>query len=98
MAKVFPTTCPCCGNEMKGQALHCPNCDTTINGTFDLPLLLKLDSKNQEFITSFVLNSGSLKEMANQMKLSYPTVRNMLDDIIEKIENLKKENNDNKVD
>jgi len=94
MAKTFPTVCPCCGSEMKGQALHCPGCDTTINGTFELPLLLKLENKDQEFITSFVLNSGSLKEMASQMKLSYPTVRNMLDDIIKRIENLKNVSND----
>jgi hypothetical protein len=29
--------------------------------------------------------SGSLKDMANKLKVSYPTVRNKLDDLIEKI-------------
>ncbi|RZJ74088.1 MAG: DUF2089 family protein, partial [Flavobacterium sp.] len=32
--------------------------------------------------------SGSLKEMASQMGISYPTVRNKLDDLIAKISKL----------
>ncbi|MFP4663750.1 MAG: DUF2089 family protein [Bacteroidales bacterium] len=37
----------------------------------------------QAFIIAFVKNSGSLKKMAKAMSLSYPTVRNRLDEIIE---------------
>jgi hypothetical protein len=37
------------------------------------------------FILHFVLFSGSNKDMAKHLNLSYPTVRNMLDEIIEKI-------------
>ncbi|MBR5876991.1 MAG: DUF2089 family protein, partial [Alistipes sp.] len=38
--------------------------------------------EDQDFIVDFVLCSGSLKEMAQKMGLSYPTVRNRLDDLI----------------
>lgn len=34
---------------------------------------------------SFVLSSGSLKEMALRYRVSYPTVRNRLDDLIERL-------------
>jgi len=44
-----------------------------------------LPESDQQFILRFVINSGSLKEMASELKLSYPTVRNMLNDIINKI-------------
>ena len=37
------------------------------------------------FIKRFVLSSGSLKEMASQYSVSYPTVRRRLDRVIAKI-------------
>ncbi|MGM7636566.1 DUF2089 family protein [Bacillus sp. Hm123] len=48
--------------------------------------LLALDKENVEFIRKFVLNSGSLKEMAKDYDVSYPTVRAKLDGLIKKIE------------
>ena len=90
MDKVFPIGCPSCGSELKAQTLNCEQCHTTINGSFYLPLLLKLDPKEQDFILEFVKSSGSLKIMAEKLKLSYPTVRNMLDDLIGKITELQK--------
>ena len=50
-----------------------------------MPALLQLSADEQEFVLAFVKCSGSLKEMASQLKLSYPTVRNLLDDIIDKL-------------
>lgn len=38
----------------------------------------------------FIKSSGSLKDMAKEMGISYPTVRNLLDDLIEKIKQLEK--------
>ncbi|AJH14027.1 hypothetical protein MPR_0834 [Myroides profundi] len=55
-----------------------------------MPLLLQLSKEEQEFILAFFLNSGSLKQMALQMNISYPTVRNKLDDMIEHIQQLQK--------
>jgi len=60
-----------------------------VNGDYDLPLYLKLNRDEQDFILEFFLNSGSIKEMAKQAELSYPTMRNKMDDLIEKIKNLK---------
>jgi hypothetical protein len=57
-----------------------------VNGLFDLPELMLLDTKDQEFILEFIRASGSLKVMAQKTGFSYPTVRNILDAIIEKLE------------
>lgn len=84
----MPVFCPSCDSGLKVNSLRCDNCDTTISGLFELPVLLKLDVKEQSFILEFVRSSGSLKVMAEKLKLSYPTVRNMLDDLIEKIEKI----------
>ncbi|MBA7478503.1 hypothetical protein ES707_13928 [subsurface metagenome] len=83
--KVLPTVCPSCGSQLKVKKLFCQACETEIEGMFDLPRLAKLSTKDQDFILQFIKTSGSLKEMAKLLKLSYPTVRNRLDDIIERI-------------
>jgi len=90
MAKKLPIYCPSCDSKLNVKSLYCDECGTTISGLFELPLLLKLDDKEQNFILDFVKSSGSLKVMATKLKLSYPTVRNMLDDLITKIEGLEK--------
>jgi len=48
--------------------------------------LLALDKESVEFIRKFILNSGSLKNMAQIYDVSYPTVRAKLDSLIKKIE------------
>jgi hypothetical protein len=83
---MLPTYCPSCHAQLKVKCLKCESCSTEVNGSYDLPVLALLSSDYQQFILRFVKNSGSLKEMASELKLSYPTVRNMLNEIIEKIE------------
>ncbi len=85
--KVLPTKCPACGSQLKVRKLFCQECKTEIEGMFDLPRLAKLSAEEQDFILQFIKSSGSLKEMAKLLKLSYPTVRNRLDEIIEHIKN-----------
>lgn len=85
MIKRMPSECPACDGTLKVKCLKCTTCETQIEGLFDLPAYLQLSTEEQTFILHFVLNSGSLKQMAEKMKLSYPTVRNVLDAIIEKL-------------
>ncbi len=44
-----------------------------------------LDDEDISFIKRFLLASGSLKEMAKQYEVTYPTVRLRLDKLIQKI-------------
>lgn len=82
---MLPVTCPSCNAHLKVKSLKCESCETEVSGLYELPLLARLPENDQQFILSFVKNSGSLKEMAAGMKLSYPTVRNILNEIIERI-------------
>jgi hypothetical protein len=81
----LPLYCPSCQNKLKVKSLICENCDTLVQGLYSLPVLASLNINEQLFILDFVRSSGSLKEMAKHLNLSYPTVRNLLDEIIEKI-------------
>lgn len=47
--------------------------------------LLNLGSEDFAFIKRFILSSGSLKEVAKEYGVSYPTVRLRLDRLIQKI-------------
>ncbi|SHG09275.1 DUF2089 family protein [Ornithinibacillus halophilus] len=47
--------------------------------------VLTLENEDIEFIKNFILNSGSLKEIAKVYDVSYPTVRIRLNRLIEKI-------------
>ena len=47
--------------------------------------IVNLDDEDVSFIKRFLLASGSLKEMANQYEVTYPTVRLRLDKLIQKI-------------
>ncbi|MBN1184127.1 MAG: DUF2089 family protein [Bacteroidales bacterium] len=86
MSKNLPLKCPSCNSKLKVKSMFCDDCETIVSGEFDLPILLTLEPKEQQFILEFIKCSGSLKIMAQNMGLSYPTVRNILDDIIQKIE------------
>ena len=82
--KIFPTLCPSCGGVLSVKSLHCAECDTTVQGEFAIHPILRLSAEAQQFETAVIKCSGSLKQMAADMGLSYPTVRNILDEIIEK--------------
>lgn len=88
MKPKFPKKCPSCESTLVVTLLSCQNCETKVSGHYPLPILSQLSQEEQNFILQFFLTSGSLKEMATQMGNSYPTVRNKLDDMIEKIKQL----------
>lgn len=83
--KRLPLQCPACESPLKVGRMFCGECGTEVCGDFELPLLARLPEKEQQFIIEFVKSSGSLKDMAKGMGVSYPTVRNVLDDLIEKL-------------
>lgn len=96
MTPKLPIQCPSCENSLSVSQLTCGECKTIVSGNYSLPVLLQLSEEEQNFILQFFLTSGSLKEMASQIGNSYPTVRNKLDDIIKKINNLKSNHDDKK--
>ena len=86
--KRLPLRCPACEAPLKVAKMVCDQCGTEVSGVFDLPVLTRLTEEEQRFMLEFVKASGSLKDMAKQMGVSYPTVRIYLDDLIEKLNNM----------
>jgi hypothetical protein len=62
--------------------MTCDHCHVAVEAEFPRTRLGQLPLEHQRFIEIFVLASGSLKEIAAQTGVSYPTVRARLDRII----------------
>ncbi len=60
--------------------------DISIQGEFELPPLARLRYEDQVFISEFVRNHGSIKDMEKAFGVSYPTVKNRLNRIIEQLQ------------
>jgi hypothetical protein len=89
--KKLPITCPACSDNLQIKRLLCNSCQTSIEGGYELPLLARLSQEDQNFLVEFIKASGSLKGMAAMLGLSYPTVRNLLDEIITRIKENEKQ-------
>ncbi len=88
MNKKLPLKCPSCENHLQVKQLYCESCGTEVTGLYYLPILSQMKDEDHKFILDFIKSSGSLKIMAQNMNLSYPTVRNILDEIINRINSL----------
>jgi len=58
----------------------------SIQGEFELPPLARLRYEDQVFVSEFVRNHGSIKDMEKAFGISYPTVKNRLNRIIEQLQ------------
>ena len=80
----FISKCPVCDSDMVVTHLHCPQCDTTIEGSFYPPTnpLSQLTPEQVQYLMAFVRCEGRFTRLEEELKLSYPTLRNRLNDII----------------
>jgi hypothetical protein len=81
----LPVECPSCRGVLAVRKLGCRSCGTEVEGAYPLPILATLPMKDAAFALEFIKSSGSLKQMAKHLGVSYPTVRNRLDDMIAKL-------------
>jgi hypothetical protein len=78
----IPTTCPFCGGELSVTRLHCNDCDTTIDGRFSGGHFSQLTPDQFKFLESFIRCEGKFTRMETELNLSYPTLRNRLQEVI----------------
>jgi hypothetical protein len=76
------TRCPVCKSELTVTRLHCQSCDTTVEGRFAPGHFANLTPEQIEFIVTFVRCEGKINRMEQEIGLSYPTIRNRLQEVI----------------
>ncbi len=74
--------CPVCGEEMAVVRLQCPTCDSSLEGRFALGRFYRLTADQLAFLETFVRLEGKITWVAEEMGLSYPTVRSRLVEVI----------------
>lgn len=80
--KDYLSTCPVCDSKLNITRYKCDHCETEIKGKFNNEGFAKLNKEQLEFVEVFVLKRGNIKEIEKELGISYPTVRNKLDNII----------------
>lgn len=73
--------CPVCGETLAVTRLHCRNCDTTIEGQFNVGAFDRLSPEHLAFAEAFIRNEGKLNRMEKELGLSYPTLRSRLNEL-----------------
>ena len=74
--------CPICQDDLIVTRLYCRNCDTTLEGHFELGNLRKLTPEQLSFVETFIRCEGKITHVEEELGISYPTVRSRLHDVI----------------
>ena len=82
-AKPVSNECPYCGLAMAVTQMACGACHVTVTADFPMSRIAGLPIEHQRFIEMFLLAGGNLKEIAEQVGVSYPTIRSRLDKVID---------------
>jgi hypothetical protein len=60
--------------------------DITIQGEFELPPLSRLSNEDQIFVIAFMKTHGNIRDMEKLFGISYPSVKNRLNNISRQLE------------
>lgn len=74
--------------------LTCPSCRVSLDGHFQLPRLARLSADEQRLAEQILLAGGNLKSVAEELGISYPTLRKRLDALRAALHGLQQEDTD----
>jgi hypothetical protein len=73
--------CPACGGQIVVTECKCVNCQLQMHGEFRTGQFASLSEDQQTFVKVFLTARGNLSEVEKVLGVSYPTIRNKLDEI-----------------
>ncbi|WP_027633186.1 DUF2089 domain-containing protein [Clostridium hydrogeniformans] len=74
--------CPVCSKKLKITRLKCESCNTIIENDFHMSKFEYLTRDQLKFIEVFLKCRGNIKDVEKELKISYPTVRGKLDEVL----------------
>ena len=77
--------CPVCGEEMVVERLRCPTCGISVEGEFLTNPFTYLKDDEVNFLLVFLKARGNIKEVERILGISYPTVRNRLNNVLKSL-------------
>lgn len=78
----FVGACPSCDSAMEVRRLECPSCGVGVDGRFDTGPLARLSREQLNFVEVFLRNRGKIKDVEEDLGISYPTVVGKLNDVL----------------
>jgi hypothetical protein len=74
------------GKKFNVKKVYVPEEEITIEGDFQVSDMAMLDANDQRFIVAFIKTHGSIKQMESIFNISYPTVKNKLNELSRKLD------------
>lgn len=74
------------GKPLTVERVRLADSDIAVEGSFALPPLAGLSAEDQVFVMAFIRCHGSIKDMEEMFSISYPTVKNRLNRIADKLQ------------
>ncbi len=62
--------------------MYCPECDSALEGRFGFGGLGSLTNEQRAFVETFIRCEGKITRVQKALKISYPTVRSRLEEVI----------------
>ncbi len=78
----FVGACPSCDSPMVVRRLECPTCGVGVDGQFDAGPLARLSREQLSFVETFLRARGKIKDVEEDLGISYPTVVARLNDVL----------------
>jgi len=73
--------CKICGGDLSIRQFTCKQCKTSFSGDFSLPILAKLPLNSQKLAVELILAGGNLKDLAEKLGITYPTLKKRIQDL-----------------
>jgi hypothetical protein len=78
--------CPVCDAGLEITAVACTCCHLEIRGSIRPHWLIGLDSEILDFLLTFIRCRGVIRDIEALLGVSYPTVRNRIDQLVDAVE------------
>ena len=81
MARIIGS-CPSCDHPLEVRRLECKSCGVAVEGHFDAGPLARLSGEQMTFVEVFLRSRGKIKDVEEELGISYPTVVSRLSDVL----------------
>ena len=78
----FVSSCPSCDGPLQVRRLECSACGVAVEGRFDAGPLAKLSRDQLGFVETFLRARGKIKDVEEELGISYPTVVSRLNELL----------------
>lgn len=75
-------TCPSCDGPLQVRRLECGGCGVAVEGNFEAGPLARLSREQLAFVETFLRSRGKIKDVEEELGISYPTVVSRLNEVL----------------